>query len=398
MTDQLTEADPRNAVVADLGDRALLTDFCESGNEAAFRAIVARHAPMVSSVCTAVLGNRADAEDAFQAAFFVLARKASKISRKESLVGWLHRVALRCALTARRRRKKQVTVELPPPDIFGDGELEKISSRAMIQALHEELDRLPHGYRIPLILYYLQGEDYGAISQRMKLSEAATRKRVQRGREMLRRRMGMLGFAGLAVAGLCKLAVATGSRSVSTILLQSTVSIATQVRAAWSQGLMAVTGQKTSLALAQGVLKTMMISTLTKTTLAIFSGTLAGLIAMTSIAIAQEATADSSPDPTIITADLAVADETQPTGEIAASVSTQQAASGDLKINWLSDWMEFAPVNSEQTQSGELSWNNELHFKGRNAQQWNEQVHGWVEMAPQPKQRHLDAANTLEQT
>ena len=113
-------------------DADLLARFCNSGDEASFRALVERYSTMVSSVCSAVLRNRADVEDAFQATFFVLARKAAKITQRENIGAWLHRVALRCALTLRRRTVNRTTVELPEDDQFADQEVAKVSTRALL--------------------------------------------------------------------------------------------------------------------------------------------------------------------------------------------------------------------------------------------------------------------------
>src|ERR1700722_16365094 len=101
------------SVLRDAGgvsDRQLLELFIERRDEAAFEAIVRRHGPMVRCVCRRILRNRQDAEDAFQAAFLVLVRKAAVIASRELLAGWLYGVAYNTALkakpaAARRRRK-----------------------------------------------------------------------------------------------------------------------------------------------------------------------------------------------------------------------------------------------------------------------------------------------------
>src|SRR5437870_8135995 len=93
-------------------DRQLLDDFASRRDESAFAGLVERHGPMVLAVCRRVLGHEQDAEDAFQATFLVLARKAAAFGWRESVGNWLYRVAYRLAVRARRQSQRRQAREL----------------------------------------------------------------------------------------------------------------------------------------------------------------------------------------------------------------------------------------------------------------------------------------------
>ena len=96
-----------------VGDAELLGRFAATGDEAAFELLVRRHQRLVFGVCRRILRDHHDAEDAFQATFLALARKAGGIGKREALAGWLFRVAYRAALTARAGRARQVKGDGP---------------------------------------------------------------------------------------------------------------------------------------------------------------------------------------------------------------------------------------------------------------------------------------------
>jgi RNA polymerase sigma factor (sigma-70 family) len=145
--------DPRGE---DAPDQELLRRFLGERDEAAFETLLRRHGPMVLDVCRGVLGNEADAEDAFQATFLVLAHKADSIRKAASLASFLHGVAYRTALKVRDNsaRRRRYEAWAPQRSTMDPDEL---SWREVRQAVHEELDRLPERYRAALVLCYLEG-------------------------------------------------------------------------------------------------------------------------------------------------------------------------------------------------------------------------------------------------
>ena len=146
-----------------LSDAQLLGRFTGGGEttaEPAFRELVNRHGPMVMGVCRQILRRPQDADDAFQATFLVLVRKARSIRVGDSLAPWLYGVAYRTARRARATASRYRTAEAEPmaeaADSAPDGSFE-LDVRAL---LHEELDRLPGKYRDPIVLCHLEGKSH----------------------------------------------------------------------------------------------------------------------------------------------------------------------------------------------------------------------------------------------
>src|SRR4051794_15570011 len=144
-----------------LHDGQLLSRFVAARDEASFGELVARHGPLVLGVCRRVLRHEQDAEDAFQAAFLVLARQAGALGRCDSVGGYLHRVAYRIALRARAgaaRRAASLQGECEQAQARGAGPAETAEQADLRRALDAEIDRLPAKYRAPFVLCHLAGQ------------------------------------------------------------------------------------------------------------------------------------------------------------------------------------------------------------------------------------------------
>jgi RNA polymerase sigma factor (sigma-70 family) len=210
-------AGPRRA--AQPPDAELLGRFAARRDQAAFAALVRRHGPMVLNVCRGVLRHEQDAEDAFQATFLVLAKKADSIRQPEAVAGWLYEVAHHVAAraqadAARRRARERRALPMAPADPTLD-----MTLRDLHRALHEELRRLPEKYRLPLVLCYLEGRSQEEAAGQLGWSKGTVRGRLDRGRDLLRRRLASRGVALSAL--LCATAVAP--RAAAEALVASAV-------------------------------------------------------------------------------------------------------------------------------------------------------------------------------
>jgi RNA polymerase sigma factor (sigma-70 family) len=178
-----------------LTDGQLLERFATQHEEAAFEALLHRHGPLVLGVCRRVLHDPHEAEDAFQATFLVLARKAPSLDRRGSVGNWLYTVAYHLALKARVAAGRWRVPSSPPSDLASADPLAEITGRELLSALDEELGRLPEKFRAPLVLCYLEGRTRDEAAHQLGWSPGAVKGRLERGRDLLRSRLARRGLA-----------------------------------------------------------------------------------------------------------------------------------------------------------------------------------------------------------
>jgi RNA polymerase sigma factor (sigma-70 family) len=211
----------------ELTDAQLLQQFLARRDEAAFAVLVRRHGPMVLGVCRRVLQNAQDAEDAFQATFLILARKAAAIADPgEALGGWLHQVAHRTALRARdrrasRRRHERQARAMHPPDFIA-----AVVWRDLQPVLDEEVRRLPEKYRAPFVLCYLEGQTYAEAARQLHCLRGSISRRLARARELLRLRLSRRGLTLPAGVLAATLSANGASAAVPATLAAATVTTA----------------------------------------------------------------------------------------------------------------------------------------------------------------------------
>jgi RNA polymerase sigma factor (sigma-70 family) len=207
-----------------LSDGQLLERFLAAREEAAFAALVRRHGPMVLGVCRRVLRHHQDAEDAFQAAFLVLARKARAV-RGESLANWLYTVAYHAALEARaagarRRARERQVEEMPHPEV-PPAELQDWRP-----LLDRELHRLPQKYRAALVLCDLEGKTRKEAARQLRLPEGTLSSRLATARRLLATRLARCGVSLALAVVLTEAAPAAVPASLGSATVKAAVLVA----------------------------------------------------------------------------------------------------------------------------------------------------------------------------
>ncbi|HEY7152662.1 MAG TPA: sigma-70 family RNA polymerase sigma factor [Gemmataceae bacterium] len=242
----------------DATESQLLELFSRQGDETAFESLLHRHGPMVLGVCRRVLGNEPDAEDAFQATFLILVRKAASIRAGEKLKNWLYGVACRTALEARRARAKRRAkearvvphVEAPAP----------VPQNDLRTVLDEELARLPEKYQEVILLCDLEGKGRKEVAGQLGCPEGTVASRLVRARNLLAKRLIRHGFGPSAGALTAMLAANEASAAVPSSWLYSTIKAVNAFIPGRAGAEGAVSAQVAGLV--EGVMKNMLLSKL----------------------------------------------------------------------------------------------------------------------------------------
>jgi RNA polymerase sigma factor (sigma-70 family) len=215
-------------VVGGLADAQLVEQFLKSDGddrEDAFAALVQRHGPMVLGVCRRMLRGSADVDDAFQAVFLVLARKARRLSNVERLKPWLYGVAVRTAQEARRRSARRRQREGSAMDESKVASASNEPRSELLDMLDEEITRLPRRYREAVLLCELEGVSRETAARQLGLPEGTLSSRLARGRTILRERLTRRGVT-LGAGAIAAIAADPANAALPEVLAHSTVQLA----------------------------------------------------------------------------------------------------------------------------------------------------------------------------
>ena len=317
-------------------DGELLSRYLARREEAAFAALVRRHGPMVLGVCRRLLGSHADAEDAFQATFLVLVRKAASVRPRERVANWLHGVACHTAQkvragAARRQVKERTAGEMHRPDTPDEAYQE------LLPLLDRELQRLPERYRVPIVLCELEGKTHQEAARQLGWPVGTVSGRLSRGRALLARRMKRYGAAPPELA----------PAAVPPVLAAATAKAATAFAAGSAAA--AVVSAKV-IALAEGTVKTMLLTKLRAITSVLLAVALAattmGLggtaLARRALAAGQGAAGDAAARP-----EAGPAEEGKPAAKAVPNAGALESADGKPTVGDQPGTANEGPVQGE---------------------------------------------------
>jgi RND family efflux transporter MFP subunit len=243
---------------ADMSDAQLLERFVSTQEDAAFEKLMARHGAMVLNVCGQLLANPHDAEDAFQATFLILVRRASSIRRRGQVAGWLYGVAQRVASRLRAQGARQAARAKQGVEYVAAEPSSGIEMNDQQRMIHEEVNRLPERYRTPIVLCYLEGKTLQEVARDLDWTHGMVKGRLERARNLLRMRLAKRGAA--PSAGVLTAIALQEARAVPPALASATVRAAALLTAGKELAAGGFSSQVVSLV--EGVLKTMFFTKL----------------------------------------------------------------------------------------------------------------------------------------
>jgi len=223
------EAVPTSAAataVDDLPDAVLLDRFARARDARAFAVLVQRFGSVVLGVCRRVLRHEQDAEDAFQATFLVLARKAGSIHKRESVGSWLYGVAYRIAGKVRGRNVRRRARERELTDVAQPVAAAPVLMDELRDLLDGEVNRLPLKYRRPFVLYYVQGKSKEQVAEQLQCRLGTVASRLGRARERLRTRLTRRGVTITATALAAVLGETMAAAALPSAVAESTAQAA----------------------------------------------------------------------------------------------------------------------------------------------------------------------------
>jgi RNA polymerase sigma factor (sigma-70 family) len=340
----------------ELPDRQLLEAFVTRRDEVAFEILVQKHGPMVMGVCRRVLHDCHDAEDAFQATFLVLVRKARSISTPALLGNWLYGVAYRTALEAKRAnaRRKAKEKQAGMARIEAEGNPDSLDWRPL---LDQELSRLPLKYRCPVVLCDLEGKTHGEAAQLLGCPVGTVASRLARARARLAKRLSRHGLP--VSVGALSMALSQGEATavVSPPLIAATVKAASWLAA--GQALAASVVSANVALLVKGVMKSMF---LTKVKIAMVSLLVLGVAGAGGASLAYQIAATPSKEAAVYAQ--------EPKGKSDPEKLKQEIEQLKKELQQMRDEMQV--LKSKLAASGQDS--QEQIYQGKPASYWLKQL------------------------
>ncbi len=273
-----------------MSDAQLVDRFVARRDESAFAVLVERHGPMVLSVCRGVLKDVNDAEDAFQATFLVLFRKAGGLRGGGSLGSWLYRVAYRIAIRANsvaaRRRERSWEDESMAAEAASSKEADAELDRDLLPMIHQEIDRLPDRYRAPIALCYLEGLSYEDVARQLGWPIGTVGSRLARARELLKSRLARRGVT--ATSGALAVLLAREATAAPAGWVEATTRAAMGLGGTAKGATAAAGAVSVALALSDHVSRSMLMIKLIQATALLAAVVSAGLMAWSAIGTGDE--------------------------------------------------------------------------------------------------------------